>query len=276
MAASGAGGVLVDGFRLYWRYIAISVRAQLSYRASFAMQVVGQLMVTVAEFLGIWSLFTRFGSLDGWTLAEVAFFYGIIDVIFALSESLARGFDTFGSMIKRGDFDRLLLRPRSTVLQLMGQELALKRAGRLVQGVVILTWASAAAGIDWSLAKAVLLAAALAGGICLFIGLAILQATSCFWTVETLEIWNAFTYGGNYAAQYPMSIYRTWLRRFFIYVVPIFCVGYLPGVAILGRPDPTGMPPLVHWLAPLAGVLFLLASLQVWRFGVRRYTSTGS
>ena len=37
-------------------------------------------------------------------------------------------------MVASGDFDRLLVRPRSTVLQLLGQELALRRLGRLVQG----------------------------------------------------------------------------------------------------------------------------------------------
>jgi ABC-type uncharacterized transport system permease subunit len=34
-------------------------------------------------------------------------------------------------MVKAGDFDRILLRPCSTVLQLLGQELTLRRVGRL-------------------------------------------------------------------------------------------------------------------------------------------------
>lgn len=68
---------------LYARYVGISVRAQLQYRASFAMRTAGQLMVTGIEFLGIWALFDRFGSMSGWSLAQVAFFYGMADVIFA-------------------------------------------------------------------------------------------------------------------------------------------------------------------------------------------------
>jgi ABC-2 type transport system permease protein len=267
---------MVDSFRLYLRYIGISIRAQLAYRASFVMQVFGQLLLTVIEFLAVWALFDRFGSLAGWRLAEVGFFYGLIDVIFAIADALARGFDSFGSMVKGGDFDRLLLRPRSTVLQLLGQELTLKRVGRLSQGLVILVWASGAAGVDWSAAKAALLGAAVVGGVCLFIGIAVLQATSAFWTVETLEVWNVFTYGGNFAAQYPMPIFSSWFRRFFTFVVPVFCVGYLPAVAILGRPDPLQTPLLLQWLAPLAGVVFLLLALRVWRVGVRHYRSTGS
>jgi len=265
-----------DAFRLYLRFVAISIRAQLQYPASFVMQTIGHLSVTGIEFLGILALFDRFGSLSGWRVGEVALFYGISDVTFAFSEALGRGFDTFGSLVKSGDFDRILLRPRSTVLQLFGQELTLKRLGRLAQGIVILAWASQAAGIDWSLAKSLLLIASVAGGVCLFLGLVILQATSAFWTVETLEIWSAFTYGGNYASQYPMPIYRPWFRRFFTFVVPLACVNYLPGIAILGRPDPLGLPALAGWLAPAAGVVFLGLSLVIWRFGVRHYVSTGS
>jgi hypothetical protein len=59
-------------------------------------------------------------------------------------------------------------------------------------------------------------------------------------------------------------------------VFPIGCVIYFPGVAILGRADPPGAPPIVGWLAPLAGPVFLTGCLQVWRIGIRYYRSTGS
>ena len=68
----------------------------------------------------------------------------------------------------------------------------------------------------------------------------LLEATTAFWTTESLEVWNAFTYGGVTMSQYPLEIYRPWFRRFFIFVIPLGCINYLPGVAILGRPDPLG------------------------------------
>jgi ABC-2 type transport system permease protein len=266
----------MNALAIYRRYLAISLRSQLQYRASFAMQALGQAMITGIEFLGIWALFDRFGSLAGWTLAEVALLYGMADVTFAIADALGRGFDLLASMIKSGDFDRVLLRPRSTVLQLMGQELTLMRVGRLAQGLAILLWASHAGAIAWSAPKVILLLGAIGGGVCLYLGLTIVAATSVFWTIESLELWNAFIYGGNYATQYPLTIYRRWFRRFLLVVLPLGCVNYLPGVAILGRPDPLGTPMVLRWLAPLAGVAFLAVSLRFWRFGVRRYVSTGS
>ena len=124
---------MLDGLRLYGRYIDISFRSQMQYRASFVMLSVGHGLMTGLEFLGIWVLFDRFAALDTWSLPEVAFFYGLINIAFALCDAFSRGFDQFASTVKSGDFDRLLLRPRSTALQLAGQELTLKRIGRLTQ-----------------------------------------------------------------------------------------------------------------------------------------------
>lgn len=265
-----------DNLRLYLRYLGISIRGQLQYRGAFLMQTFGHMVMTATEMVGIWALFQRFGNLPDWTLAQVAMFYGMVQITWSIADALARGFDLFGGTIKNGDFDRMLLRPRSTVLQLAGQEFTLKRIGRFLQGGAVLGWAIAVLPISWSVAKVGLLLAAVTGGVCLFFGIIVLQATMCFWTIETLEIWSAVTYGSVEAAQYPLSVYKSWFRQFFIYVIPLACVAYFPVVAVLGKTDPLHSPVVFQWLSPLAGVVFLAIAVRVWRIGVRHYASTGS
>jgi len=249
----------------------------MQFRASFIMLSVGSFLTSGIEILGIWALFDRFKSLGGWRLEEVALFYGLVNVAFAVAEAVARGFDTFPELVKSGDFDRLLLRPRSTAMQVAARELQLMRLGRFAQGLIVLLWATTALDVDWTLARASLVVLTIAGGGCLFGGLFVLQATLAFWTTEGLEVMNSFTYGGTETGQYPLSIYRPWFRRFFTFVVPLACVTYFPALAILGRDDPmVGSPVWFQWLAPLIGLAFLLVSLQVWKLGVRHYASTGS
>ncbi len=260
----------METLALYRRYLAISIRAQLVYRATFVMKTVGHLLVTGIEFFGIWALFSRFGSLGGWSLREVAVLYGTIDIAFALADGTGRGFDRLGQLLKAGDFDRMLLRPRSPVLQLLGYELQLMRIGRLTQGLAVLIWAGTL--VAWTPATVGVLVLSIVATACLFLGIVVLQATSTFWTIETLEVWNAFTYGGNYAAQYPMAIYRRWFQRFFTAVVPLALTSYYPARAILGR-DAVG--PLAV-LGPLAGFAFLAVALGVFQLGIRRHASTGS
>jgi len=270
------GSMVGDGARLYGHYMALSIRAQMQYRASFIMLAVGHFISTGIEFLGIWALFARFGNLKGWTLPEVALFYGIVNVSFALAEGAMRGFDTFDSLIRSGDFDRLLLRPRSIALQMAGRELQLMRIGRFFQGLLVLGWGAATLGIPWTATRLAICFGAILGGAFVFAGLFVLQATLCFWTVESIEIVNTTTYGGVETAQFPLTIYRDWFRRFFTYIVPLAGVTYFPILAILGRHDPLGTSRLFQALAPLVGPLFFAVTLQIWRFGVRHYHSTGS
>lgn len=266
----------MTGLRLYLRYLDVSLRSQLQYRASVVMQSLGALMITAVDFLAILALFARFGQLRGWTLPEVALFYGMISIAWAICDAMARGFEVMGQIVKAGDFDRVLLRPRSTVLQMLGYELTIRRIGRLAQGIAVLVYAIVALDIDWSLPRVLLMIASIASTICVFLGIVVMQATTAFWTTETLEVWHAFTYGGVTMAQYPLSIYRSWFRRLFTFVIPLGCGNYLPGIAILGREDPLGSPVIAQWLAPLAGPAFLGIALLFWRWGVRHYRSTGS
>ena len=89
--------------RLYGRYAATSVKAQMQYPASFLFLSLGQFLSTVVEFVGIWALFDRFQNLVGWTLPQVALFYGAVNISFALADTISRGFDVFGPQFARID-----------------------------------------------------------------------------------------------------------------------------------------------------------------------------
>ena len=65
----------------------------------------------------------------------------------------------------------------------------------------------------WTPATRSILAFAACGGVALFSGLLVLQATLAFWTVESLEVANVLTYGGEAAAQYPMNVYAGLVPR---------------------------------------------------------------
>jgi len=264
----------MNDLRLLLRLLGVSVRAQTQYRASFAMLAIGQMLTSGADFLGLWAVFARFGSLRGWTMAEVGLLYGMVHVAFAFAEAAGRGFDLFPGMVRTGEFDRMLLRPRGTALQIAGLELQLMRIGRLAQGLAVLIWAMASVGVTWTAAKAALVIAGIASGAAIFYGLFVLQATAAFWTVETLELMNTVTYGGTEAASYPLTIYRPWFRRFFTFVVPLACINLLPAGIILNRGGVAPGP--LTAVAPAAGLLFLWVALSVWRLGERRYLSTGS
>jgi ABC-2 type transport system permease protein len=262
---------------LFVRFAQTSIRAQMQYPASTLMLLVGQFTITAIEMTALFALFDRFGALPGWSLGEVAVFYGCANLSFSLAEAISRGLDVFGpTFVQSGVFDRVLLRPRSAVLQVAGHEFRLSRFGRTLQGLIVLIAGVSVFHVNLTWASAGLIAVAVAGGIAFFTGLFVLQATLAFWTVDSLEVANMLTHGGVTAGQYPLNIYARWFRLLMTYVVPLAWVAYFPIVAALGRREPSGAPDWLLPIAPLMGFAFLGLSVFAWRFGVARYTSTGT
>jgi ABC-2 type transport system permease protein len=259
--------------RMFYKYLLILFKSQMQYRTSFLLLTFGQFFIPFSVFAGVYFLFERFGQLKGWDFYEVALCFGVIHMAFAISECLARGFDTFSTLIVNGDFDRLLVRPRNTILQVLGSKFEFTRFGRLVQSLLVLSWAVSNIGIDWTLLKIITLLLMISSGVFIFTGIFMLAAAMCFWTIQGLEIANIFTDGGREMAQYPLNIYQKWVSRFFTFVIPFGCVNYLPLLYLLDRTEGNEV---LYMLSPLAGVLFILPCLLVWRIGVRHYRSTGS
>jgi ABC-type uncharacterized transport system permease subunit len=64
----------------------ISFRSQMEYKLSFIYMTAGYFIVTFIEFIALYALFNRFGNISGWTLYEVAVFYGVFNTSFAIKE----------------------------------------------------------------------------------------------------------------------------------------------------------------------------------------------
>ena len=256
---------------IYFKYLTLNLKAVLEYRLSAWFIVAAQAFTTFFSFLGLSLLFHRFGNLAGWTFAEAALCFAVTTAAFTLSECFARGFDAFSRMVIQGEFDRILLRPRSAIIQVLGAKTDITRLGRFIVAMVILFYVIPQTGISWDPSKVFTLVLMILGGAAVFTGVFILGATVCFFTLEGLEIINIFTDGGRELASYPLPVYGKWVSRFFTFIIPYGVMNYLPLLYLTGR---AGL--WVYMLMPLLGFVFILPCLGVWRFGVRHYSSAGS
>jgi ABC-2 type transport system permease protein len=245
----------------------------MQYRTSFWLLSFGQFFIPFTVFAGLYFLFERFGQIKGWQFFEVALCFAVIHMAFSISECFARGFDAFSSLVVNGEFDRLLVRPRNTVVQVLGSKFEFTRFGRMLQSALVLIWALANLPIEWSFMKAITLFFMVASGVLIFTGIYIFAATMCFWTIQGLEVVNIFTDGGREMAQYPLNIYQKWISKFFTYVIPFGTVNYLPLLYLLGKTEGND---IFYMFTPVLGGLFILPCLLFWRMGVKHYRSTGS
>lgn len=257
--------------RLYGRFVLLHLKSQMQYKASFALTVAGQFLTSFSAFLAIYFLFARFHEVDGFSYPEVLLCFAVVLLSFSLAECFIRGFDTFSRMLGNGEFDRILVRPRGTVFQVLASKLELSRIGRLLQAAVVLVYALPRAGVDWTAGRAAALFLMLVSCFCVFAGLFLLHAALCFFTTEGLEVTNILTDGGREFGAYPLAVYGRGVLSFFTYVVPLALCQYYPLLYLLGHTEESW-----YLLLPLAGPLFLLPCYGVWRLGVRHFRSTGS
>ena len=261
----------VSALRLYSRYVSIIVRSAMQYKSSFIMFVIGQILVSFNVFLGVYFMFQRFHTVKGFTFQEVVLCFSIVLLEFSLAEMYARGFDSFPTMVRKGDFDRILLRPRGAVLQVLGSKFELTRIGRMLQSVVMFVYAVVTGSINWTAAKVLTVIFMLAGGSVLFTAMFLIGASFSFFTTEGLEFMNVFTDGAREYGKYPLEVYGKRMLQITTFLIPYALVQYYPLLYLLDRRENP-----VYIFLPLLASLFLLPAYLFWRIGVRHYKSCGS
>ncbi|MFE2168602.1 ABC transporter permease [Streptomyces sp. NPDC059447] len=254
------------------------IRSTMTYRTSFLLSVFGNGAITLLDFVAIYIMFSHVDVLGGFTLPEIALLYGTASASLGLADLLIGNTDRIGVRIRDGSLDTMLVRPVPVLAQVAADRFALRRLGRVAQGLGVLGWAlwELSAGLDWTVGKVVLVPVMIVSGAGIFGAVMVAGAAFQFLAGDAAEVQNSFTYGGNTMLQYPPTVFAKDLLRAVTFIVPLAFVNWLPALYVLGRPDPLGLPGWVAYLSPLvAFVVFLPASLA-WRAGVRSYRSTGS
>jgi ABC-2 type transport system permease protein len=243
----------------------------MQYKVSFVLTTLGQFLVSFNVFLGVLFMFDRFHQVKGYRFSEVLLCFSTVLMSYSLAEMFMRGFDLFASTISNGEFDRILLRPRSIILLVVSGKIEFTRFGRILQAIVMLTYGIMASEIVWSPIKILTLLFMILGGTVIFGCLFVIYASICFFTLEGLEFMNILTDGAREYGKYPLDIYGKGVLRFCTYLVPYTLFQYYPFLYLIGHTKDWW-----YLFFPLLGCLFLLPSLLLWRFGVKHYKSTGS
>ncbi|MFE3790494.1 ABC transporter permease [Streptomyces goshikiensis] len=269
-------GRALEGVRGYGLIVAMWIRSTMTYRTSFFLATFGNAAVQLLDFVAIYIMFSHVEALGGFSLPEIALLYGSCSASLGLADLLLGNTDRIGVRVRDGSLDTMLVRPVPLLAQVAADRFALRRLGRIVQGLGVLGWAVWALDVAWTPGKVLLVPVMIVAGAAIFAAVMLAGAAFQFVAGDAAEVQNSFTYGGNTMLQYPPTVFGKDLLRGVTFIVPLAFVNWLPALHVLGRPDPLGLPGWVGYLSPLvAFVAFLPASLA-WRAGVRSYRSTGS
>jgi ABC-2 type transport system permease protein len=266
---------VAEALALWGRLVGAQIRSQLQYRVSFVLTMVAQFLISFLDFLAIVVIFHNVPRLATWSVQEVAFLYAISCVAFGLTDLVIGHLDLLPQLIRTGNFDILLVRPRGTLFQIVASDFQVRRLGKAAQGGLVLVYALAALHVHWTAWRVVVFAVSIPSAVVIFSAVWVVFVSTVFWTVDGGEFANAFTYGGNFLTEYPIDVFNAWLRRFLAYLVPLAFVAYFPALYVLGKPDPLGLPRFLQFISAPVAVASTVVAGAVWRAAVRRYRSAG-
>ena len=254
----------------------MSILTRMQYRID---SIVATLAVFVREstnIIVIYLALLKFDKINGWNVNEMLFLFSILFLTYAFVVSLFADLRDFSCMIREGRFDRLLVRPRGLLFQLILNNADLMAsAGHGTLGVLLFLISANRVGITWDFSTILYYIGAIIGGVLIQGGMFILFSALSFYFVETNSIREIFYWNMRKFAGYPISIYNKLIQGLMIYVVPFAFVNYFPAQYLLRKEDMANYNEMYMYIAPAVGVVIYLAAYGFWRISVKRYKSTG-
>lgn len=261
--------------RVYGLLLRAGLAGQVTYRASFAVELLGTAFGVGLDFIEVFAIFHQVPSIAGLSFAEVVLVFAISSTGFATADLLVGQSDAVIRHVRTGTFDVVLLRPLSVLGQLAAADLQLRRLGRVAVSLGLLGAVLTRLDVAWTPARLAMLVLAPVVATVVFGALFVAAGAVSFWLVEATEVTSALTYGSAYLGEWPTSVLSTVLARFFTFVIPAAFTGYLPALAILGRSEPSGLPGWLPWASPLAAAVAAGVAGLLWRSGIRHYVGAG-
>lgn len=257
--------------KLYFKYLKVQFKTNITYRGSSLMLIFGQLLTIIATLIGIYCLFGRFETLGEYTFNDILITYSIIIFVFSFDEMFFRGFDEFDNLIRTGEMDRLLLRPRNLVLQICGHKVEIAKMGRAIIGIILIILACIFSSVKWNFWNVLIVIEMILSGIITFFGVYLFTSCITIFTIQKAEFINIFTDGGRELCYYPLDIFKKIVTKFFTFIIPYASFNYLPLRYLLGFADAN----VWYVIFPFASIIFCILGYITFNFCMKFYKSAG-
>lgn len=253
-------------------YFAQYAKVRVSYRGDFFISAATSMAATIFSLGFVLVLFARIPTLSNWRMEEVLFLYGFSLIPFGIFNVFSLNLYEFGATyIMEGKFDRVLLRPLSSLFQVVFEAFRIESLQEVIVGLVVVTWASQRLHYQWHLVDILLLGLFALCGAIIYISVFLFLSTFSFFFEDRIGIhppfWNLLAFG-----RYPLSIYSSYIQFLLSWIIPFGFATFYPASRLLGRPEFQ----VYAWLVPLVSAATFALAATSWKLGLRRYSSTGS
>ena len=266
----------MKSLKIYFLLALASIRARMEYKASFFFYIFAIIFFYIGQLGLLFIIIMRFKSINGWTLGEIAFLYGLLTFAQGFATMFFSSMNNFDSMLVKGEFDRLLVRPLSPMGQVIFSKFEAATFAHFLLSIPALYYGSVYAGIEWTFYKAMFFPLAVAGAVLIHAAIRIFVSTVAFWTLRNASLVHTVVFSSKEFIVYPINIYNSGVQIFLTFIFPIAFINFYPAHYFLDKSGEFLLHPSLQLMTPVVGAVLFAASLAAWRSGINHYQSAGS
>lgn len=255
---------------LYFDFFAKNLKASLEYRVDFILGVIAAIAYHGFSLMFIWIIFKNTTLIKGWGFYEVTFLYGLMATASDLFYLLFNNFWSFGMYVKQGRFDVYLTRPISALFHLIVDQLDRDAIPAMIIGFIIIITSISNLNIQMEIVDWIVLVVFIICGAAIIGAIQLISITANIWFINANSIAMAIL-NTHQLAFYPITIYNKAIRIILTIIVPFAFTSFYPANYFLDK----GYRQL-SFITPLVACVLWIIALQVWKFGINHYSSTGS
>ena len=266
-----------DTLFLAGMYMKTTMRAWFQYRIDAVLRSLAVFLRESTGIIVIYFTLLQFDTLSGWNMSEMFFLFSLLFLTYGIMILFFTGLRDFGRMVRSGNFDRFLLRPRGLLFQLIFVDADWFAAvGHGGLGIVLFILSAGKVGVQWNIETIIYYVLAVAGGVLIQGAIFLILATLNIYLLETSSLKELTYYNFRKFAGYPINIFHKVIQFIMIYIVPFAFVNYFPAQYLLRKPGVEGYPEVFFYLTPVVGIVWYLAAYLFWRISIRWYKSSGN
>lgn len=254
-----------------WKTIAINaLQETFVNRGSNLLFFIGKSIRLAFMLLFLWVLKTNITTIGGYTSDQMVVFFLVYQFVDTFAQILYRGVYLFSHLVRRGEFDFMLLVPINPLFRALTGKPDINDALFLIPSTALSILILSQLSLSITLSSALLFTVLICNSILIATALHILVLVVGILTTEVDGV--IWMYRDlSRMAQFPVSIYLEPIRSLLYFVVPVGVMITLPTEVLLQT-----APSSVALYSTLFGVGFFVLALHIWKWSLTQYQSASS
>lgn len=260
---------LINLLRLFFFNCKLRIARSVEFRFDFVLGVFVALMFSAIGPLVQFLIFTRTNGYPGWNINQIILFQGVLLLWSGLKDTIFGDLRNLViSLVRKGEFDRLLLKPYPPIGTLLVSGFYYYGVGTIIAGIALIVFSIQKMHLTVGFSQLGLFILFLISGLILYMAICVLYCTLVIMVVFVFRLGDILDKILRFS-EYPIEIFPRITRVIFITFIPITIWVYFPAQTLLNRLQTNAFLSLA-----VSFIMFWL-SLQFWNVCLKKYTSAG-